>query len=324
MEHGNGPETGQQRRRLSMTAVNVGLAANVLLAALKAVVGVVGHSSALLADGINSTSDVAYGVVVSIFVRLSGKPADREHPYGHDQLESVAAVVVGAFVVTTAIAIFWNSVDSVYSLLTSEQNDGRTRLVTLWIALFAVALKLGLTLWTYAVNRRVHNSAVLALARDHRNDIFASLAVAAGIIFARMGYDWVDPLAGALVALVILHTGIDILRSASADLMDTLPGRELGEEIEAVLARVDGVEAIEEVHAHRFGPYLVVNLTIGVDGGLTVAEGDRIATAAEERLLSEIEFLRRVYVHYHPKNSREALEKDDGAGNGGLRQPWTD
>ena len=283
-----------------MLAVQVGLAANILLAVLKCTVGILGASPALLADGINSTSDVAYGVVVSIFVRLSAKPADHEHPYGHDQLESVAAVVVGAFVITTAIAIFWHTVATVHELLTAPPDNGGASVIALWVALSVVLVKFGLTGWTYAVNRRVNNSAVLALAQDHRNDIFASAAAAVGILFARMGYPWVDPLAGAVVSLIILHTGVEILRSATADLMDTVPGRELEREIRASLEDVVGLLAIEEVHAHRFGPWLVANLTIGVDGGISVRDGHRIATEVEQRLLSQVEFMRRVYVHYHP------------------------
>ncbi|MBM9615064.1 cation transporter [Desulfobulbus rhabdoformis] len=293
-------KNGELRRRQSMLAVQVGLVANIILAVLKATVGVLGNSPALLADGINSTSDVAYGIVVSIFVRLSAKPADPEHPYGHDQLESVAAVVVGAFVITTAIAIFWNSVDGVYELLTTTEPSSGASLTALVIALFAIVLKCGLSLWTYAQSRKTQNSAVLALAHDHRNDIFASLAAAVGILFGRWGFPWVDPLAGAVVSMIILHTGVEILRSATDDLMDTLPGRELAAEIETALKDVYGVEAIEEVHAHRFGPYLMINLTIGVNGAMSVAAGDRIATEVEKTLLEKIEFLRRVYVHYHP------------------------
>lgn len=300
MDEGPNAVSGDQRRQHSMLAVQVGLAANILLAGLKAVVGVVGQSPALLADGINSTSDVAYGIVVSIFVRLSGKPADHEHPYGHDQLESVAAVVVGAFVITTAIAIFWHSVDTVYELLTVRKDAEGASIIALWIALFTIFLKCGLTVWTYGLCRRTGNTAVRALAQDHRNDIFASSAAALGIFFGRLDYPWIDPLAGALVSLVILHTGIDILRSATADLMDTLPGRELAEAMRAALRNVYGVEAIEEIHAHRFGPYLVVNITIGIDGNQTVAQGDRIATEVEETLLARIDNLRRVHVHFHP------------------------
>ncbi|MBU0945257.1 MAG: cation diffusion facilitator family transporter [Proteobacteria bacterium] len=289
-----------ERNQKGLLAIHVGLAANALLAVLKATIGVAGHSPALLADGINSTSDVAYGVVMAIFMKLSGKPADHEHPYGHDQMESIAAVVVGAFVVTTAIAIFWNSVNGVYEILSGAGDFAGASGVALWVALGAACLKLWLTLWTSKIGKKIKNSAVEALAHDHRNDIFSALAAAIGIFFGRMGFPWVDPLAGAVVSLIILYTGVDILRTSSADLMDTLPGKQLGREIRELLASVQGVKCVEEVHAHRFGPYLVVNITIGVDGSLSVTEGDRIATGAEEILLREIEFMRRVYVHYHP------------------------
>ncbi|QQG65005.1 cation diffusion facilitator family transporter [Desulfobulbus oligotrophicus] len=290
----------EQRRQNSMLAVQVGLAANILLAVLKAVIGVVAQSPALLADGINSTSDVAYGIVVSIFVRLSGKPADHEHPYGHEQFESVATVVVGAFVITTAIAIFWHSLNTVYELLTVRPDSAGASISALWVALFAVFLKCGLSVWTYGVSRQTGNTAVHALAQDHRNDIFASAAAASGIFFGRLGYPWIDPLAGAVVSLIILMTGIEILRSATADLMDTLPGKELAETMRMSLQQVSGIKVIEEIHAHRFGPYLVVNITIGIDGTQTVVQGHRIATEVEETLLTDIENLRRVYVHYHP------------------------
>jgi cation diffusion facilitator family transporter len=289
-----------ERNRKGLLAVHVGLVANAFLAVVKATIGVVGHSPALLADGINSTSDVAYGVVMAIFMKLSVKPADHEHPYGHSQMESIAAVVVGAFVVTTAIAIFWNSVDGVYEILSGAGDFAGASGFALWVALGAASLKVWLTLWTGKIGKKIKNSAVQALAHDHRNDIFSALAAALGIFFGRMGFPWVDPLAGAVVSLIILYTGVDILRTSSADLMDTLPGKQLGREIRDLLALVQGVKSVEEVHAHRFGPYLVVNITIGVDGSLTVVEGDKIATGVEEILLHEIEFMRRVYVHYHP------------------------
>lgn len=279
---------------------------------MKTAIGILGGSPALLADGINSTSDVAYGVVISIFIRLSGKPADHEHPYGHDQMESIAAVVVGAFVMTTAIAIFWHSLNTIYELLSGVNGEKAAAGITLWVAVLTIISKLWLAGWTKGIGKKTGNKAVLALAHDHRNDVFASLAVAIGIFFARMGHYWVDPLAGALVSLVILHTGIEILRSATADLMDTLPGQELAKQIRELLASLEGVEEVEEIHAHRFGPYLVVNITIGVDGNLTVAKGDTIASEVERTLLEEIDLMRRVYVHYHPVEHRHTPEMFPG------------
>lgn len=293
------------RKKQGVLAVNVGLGANTLLALAKTFVGILGNSPALLADGINSTSDVAYGVVMSICMKISSKPADHEHPYGHDQMESIAAVIVGAFVISTAIAIFWNSVNNVYELLSGQGMFSGAASIALWVAVITIFSKIWLTGWTGRIGKKTNNSAVQALAHDHRNDVFASAAAAVGIYFGRMGFPWVDPLAGALVSLIILFTGIEILRSASADLMDTVPGKSLGKQVRELLAQHSGVKEVEEVHAHRFGPYLVMNITIGINGELRVREGDAIATAVEESLLEEIEFLRRVHVHYHPVQNNQ-------------------
>lgn len=301
-----------KRLNKSLFALTLGLAANILLAIVKTFVGVVGHSPALMADGVNSTSDVAYYVVVGIFMRLARKPADEEHPYGHSQLESIAALVVGSFVITTAVAIFFGAINDVYDLWTGQGDFDGAAAPALWIALLTVGLKLLLTWVTRSIGKNTGNAAVSALAYDHRNDIFSAGAATLGIFFGRQGYPWVDPLAGALVALVILRTGVEILRQSSSDLMDAVPSRELAQQVQALLRQVDEVLAVEEVHAHRFGPYLVLNLTISVDGTLSVFEGDCIATRVEQLLYQEIDLLRRVHIHYHPV-SEETGEGGDAS-----------
>lgn len=290
----------KQREKKSNLAVNLGLAANIFLAAIKTAVGITGHSPALLADGINSTSDVAYYVVVAVFMRLAHKPADEEHPYGHTQLESIASVVVGSFVITTAVAIFWDAVNKVFDLVNGGDGFGGAAIAALWIALFTVALKIGLSLVTRRIGQQTGNAAVLSLAYDHRNDIFSASAAALGIFLGRAGYPWVDPLAGALVALVILRTGIEILRQSSTELMDAVPSKTLAQQVAAALQAIPEVQEIEQVHAHRFGPYLVINVTIGIDGTMSVADGDCIASRVEDKLYNSIDLARQVYVHYHP------------------------
>jgi cation diffusion facilitator family transporter len=299
---------GQQRHALGVQAVNLGLVANAFLAALKTSIGIIGHSPALLADGINSTSDVAYYIVVRIFMHLARKPADREHPLGHSQLESIAALVVGAFVITTAVAIFWDAINTVFELLTGQGTFGGAALIALAVALFTVGLKLVLFFFTRRAARRTHNAAVSALAYDHRNDVYAASGAAVGIFLGRNGLPWVDPLAGALVALLVLRTGIAILRDAALDLMDNVPSQELAEQIQAILKDMPGVQRVEEVYSHRFGPYLVVNLTIGIDGSLPVATGDLISEQVERALYRDIDLLRRVHVHYHPANALSPSE----------------
>ena len=293
-------ESPAERARQGARAVTIGLLANLLLAALRTSIGVLAHSPALLADGINATSDVAYYIVVSVFVRLANKPADENHPYGHSQLESIGALLVGSFVVTTAVAIFWNSLDTIFDLLSGVGDYSGAGLIALWVALGSVLIKIILTVYTRGVGARTGNPAIMALAYDHRNDVFSAAAAAAGIALGRAGFPWVDPLAGALVALVILRTGIMILRESTADLMDTVPGQTLRRQVEELLLPDGRVRQIDEVRAHRFGPYLVINITVCVDGSLTVREGDSIATWVEQQLLAHIPSVRTVHVHYHP------------------------
>jgi divalent metal cation (Fe/Co/Zn/Cd) transporter len=122
----------------------------------------------------------------------------------------------------------------------------------------------------------------------------------------------VDPLAGALVALLILRTGIFVLRESSTDLMGVVPNRDLAERIAALLKTVQGVKQLEELQAHSFGPHIVVNLTIGIDGAISVHKGNGIASHVEEKLLSSIPNLRRVHVHYHPADKlHENMTIDD-------------
>jgi cation diffusion facilitator family transporter len=293
-------EDENQRNKLSQWAVNLSLATNIFLAVIKTSVGILGHSQALLADGINSTTDVAYGLIVAIFIRQARKPADREHPFGHHQLESIAALTVGAFVIATAVGIFWESVNTIYDYFTGAATLEEASSLAFWVALLAVVIKTGLYFYTNRVGRQINNPAVIAIAYDHRNDILSAAAALVGIALGRAGYPWVDPLAGALVALVVLRTGVTILRQSASDLMDTVPGEQLEKQVAQSLKDVPGIRKVEEIRVHRFGPYLAMNITLCVDGCIAVYQGDQIATIAEQKLRRDIEYLQIVFVHYHP------------------------
>jgi cation diffusion facilitator family transporter len=290
----------EERDRKSLWAINLGLGFNILLSAAKTTFGILTHSPALLAEGINSTSDVAYYVVASIFMRLANKPADNEHPYGHRQLESIASLVVGAFVVATAIAVFWDAVDKLWDLMDGRLTTLGSHAFALWVALGTVVIKIALFFYVRKLGRETCNPIVNALAYDHRNDIFSASAASLGIFLSQSGLAWGDPLAGALVALLILRTGVYILRESSVELMDAVPSRELAQQIAVLLKHIQGVQQLEEVQAHRFGPHLVINLTIGIDGSLTVRQGDCIATNVEALIYESIPNIRHIHVHYHP------------------------
>jgi cation diffusion facilitator family transporter len=301
-----------ERDRKSLWAINLGLILNIILSMAKTTFGILTHSPALLAEGINSTSDVAYYVVASIFMRLAKKPADNEHPYGHRQLESIASLVVGAFVVATAIAVFWGSVDTRWDLMDGKLTSLGSHPFALRVALTTVVIKILLFFYVRKLGKETHNPIVDALAYDHRNDIFSASAASIGIFLSQHGLLWGDPLAGALVALLILRTGIHILRESSVELMDAVPSRELAQQISNLIKNVRGVQQLEELQAHRFGPHLVVNLTIGINGSLSVKQGDRIATKVETLIYDSIPNIRHIHVHYHPaEDSHKDMSIDD-------------
>lgn len=289
-----------QRSKLSSRSINLALVANIILALFKTTVGIYSHSSALLADGINSTSDVVYNTAVAIFIRASRKPADEDHPYGHSQFESVGALVIAAFIITAAFTIFWNSVQTLFDYLQGNEAS-EINSIALYVALFTILIKGLLFLYTRTVGKKTNNPTVVALALDHRNDIFSATAVVAGTLAAQFGFAWADPLAGAIVAVFFLMSGIEILRDSTDILMDTVPGQSLDKEVRSLLKDVPGLEGIEQIQAHRFGQYLVMNLTIFVCGDSSVREGHEVAEEVERRLTREIDFLQAVHVHYHPK-----------------------
>lgn len=301
-----------ERDRKSLLAINLGLGINILLAAVKTVFGVIGHSPALLAEGINSTSDVAYYIAASILLRLANQPADKEHPYGHRQLESIASVVIGSFIIVTGVAVFWDAVDKIWDMADSSSVFRGAQPIALWIALATVSIKVFLFWFIRTLGRETKNPVVDALAYDHRNDLFSASAASIGIFLGQRGLPWVDPLAGALVAILILRTGIFILRESSAELMGVLPHRELAERVWSLLKNIQGMKQLEEVQAHRFGPHIIINLTIGIDGAMTVSEGHSIACRVESALSREIPNVSRVHVHYHPaEKQRENMTLDE-------------
>ncbi len=293
-------KANSKRQKQANFVVNLGLFANVFLASVKVVAGIFGHSKALLADGINSVSDVVYLLFVKILVKLSGQPADEEHPYGHHQFESIAALVIGAFVITTGIAIFWDSINAAFDILSGNVEKQTIKYFTLIVAVGTIITKIFLMLNAFSVSRKTENIAITSLAMDHRNDIFSSIGASIGITLGLFGFQWVDPVAGALVAIIVAKTGIDILRESAADLMDTVPDNEMDKKIRGIVATIKDVKSVESVHTHRFGPYFMANITIGIDGSLMVAQGDKIADSVEKHLCEKIELLRKVYIHYHP------------------------
>jgi len=289
-----------QAERLSSIAVNLGLFYNIVLALIKTVFGIFGHSAALLADGINSTSDVVYYIAVKIFLKIANKPADKEHPFGHKQMEYIAAIVIASFIMITAIIIAWNSINTFIELIGGEVPYQNVRLITLYVAGFTVLSKIFLSIYTKYLGNKTKNPAVLALAADHINDVFAATSVIVGITFALNGVYWVDPLAGVFVSVFIFKTGFDILKDSADGLMNVAPTDHMRLLVINTINEFHETIMLDSILSHRYGNYYSINITIGIDGEMSMNEADALADELETKLLERDKNLKYVFIHYHP------------------------
>ncbi len=271
------------------------ISGNIFLALLKIIIGTLVASSALIADGFHSVSDVASTLAVLIAIYVSSKPPDEEHQYGHGQAESIAAKILGILLLLTGLTLGYNILRQILN-----QNFGIPGIYGFWAAVVSIIIKEIMFRYTHKVGEETNNQALIADAWHHRSDAISSVAAAVGILGANMGYPILDPIAGIIVAILIIRVGWNIIVDAVNTLMVKAPPKEDSEEIRKIVNEIEGVKEIKELRAHYSGVDLYVDLRIVVDGNLTVKEGHDISVEVRNTLLKEYEQVKEVIVHIHP------------------------
>jgi cation diffusion facilitator family transporter len=280
---------------------------NILLTAVKAGVGVVSRSSALIADALHSGSDIATTVVVLYSMRIATLPPDSEHPYGHGRAESIGAKVLSVILVLVGLSMGTSSIRQLWG--GTYAIPGR---LALWAILLSIVVKEAMYRYTVAVGRKINSTALIADALHHRSDAFSSVAALLGVIAARLGYPIFDPLAAAVVAVFIVKMGIDVFRSSLDELMDAQVHGNLLEEVQQHATGIAGVEHVDDVRIRRYGPQYVIDLKVSVDRQLTVKEGHEIAAQVKGTLRDTLPSVGDVLVHVNPYPDQNDLR---GVGN---------
>lgn len=271
------------------------LAANFLLAVLKIFLGTAATSAALVADGFHSFSDMVTSLGVLIAVSFASKPPDQNHHYGHGQAEPLAATFLGAILLLTALGLGYNMVDN---LLTGEISlPGWLAAAGACISLVAKEL---LYRYSFKVGSSTNNQALIADAWHHRSDALSSIAALAGIIGARLGFVFLDPLAGLLVAGLILKVGIEIMRSGFINLLGRAPRQAKMKKLENETLEISGIKDVLEIKARYHGADLFVDIKITVNPAITVAEGHEIASVVKRKLQQDYPEAQEVLVHVEP------------------------
>lgn len=269
-----------------------GALVNILLSAIKFGAGVLGKSSAMMADAFHSISDLLTDIIVIFTHRIGQIPRDADHPYGHGKAETIGATIIGVAIILVSVGILAN----VWAVIESGLN-----LIPNWLAaggaLVSIVAKEILFRCTRAAGEKISSPAVIANAWHHRSDAISSIAALTGIIAAMLGYPIMDPIAGGVVAVLIARAGYGILRQGVRDLMDTSLSEEKVKKISEQIERTPGVLECHDLRTRRIGGDIIMDVHILVDKESSVSEGHNIAEMARRDLIKTWRNIQDILIH---------------------------
>ena len=286
------PNSGVQS---GLLVTGIGTVVNLFLAAVKIVAGWLGHSYVLIADGIESFADVFSSVIVWSGLRVSVKPADEEHPFGHGKAEPIAAGIVSLMLLGAAVLI---CIQSIHEIRNPHYPPAPFTLIVLVVV---VAVKELMFRVSSRVGHHLQSTAVKSDAWHHRSDALTSIAAFVGISIALIGgYAAADDWAALFAAAIIAWNGQRFLRSALDEMMDVSASPEVVREVERIATQVNGVESVEKARIRKSGLHLAMDIHVRVNGELSVREGHDIAHGVKKRLLESQHRINDVTIHIEP------------------------
>ena len=285
----------------------VGGAVNVVLLLFKFVAGIMGHSAAMIADAVHSLSDFVTDIIVLVFVRISGKPTDKSHEYGHGKYETLATTLIGLALLIVAVGIVYSALTKIIAWAQGGTLEA-PGLLALWAALLSIILKEAVFHYSMVQARKLKSQAVEANAWHHRSDALSSIGTAIGIggaIFLGERWTVLDPMAGIIVGLFIIKVAIDLLRNGIGDLMEHSLPDEVESEILQLAGSIPGVTEPHDLHTRRIGNHYAIELHILMDDDISLREAHNKSEEVENILREHYGKETHISVHVEPKSIRE-------------------
>lgn len=280
----------------------MGSIVNAILVIGKFVAGIWGHSSAMIADAVHSLSDFLTDIVLLLLVRLSSKPADNDHDYGHGKYETIATSIIGMVLFGVGAMLAWNGMVKIIHFLQGEPGQSPEK-----IAFFAAIVSIVLKEMVYRVTKRialeVNSQALEANAWHHRSDAFSSIGTGLGIgIAILLGDEWavLDAVAAIVVSFMIVITAIRLLRQASGELLEESLPKETEDRIKELVYRDHDVSDIHRLHTRRIGSIIAIELHLRLPGNISLEESHRHATIIEHTLKEEFGQGTHIMLHIEP------------------------
>lgn len=285
----------EERYRLGNRITWITIVINIILAVVKVLAGILLNSTAILADGIHTVSDVGSSIGIIIGFFISKKPEDREHQYGHEKAESIAGFILAIFLTAVGIKIGYTALKIILS--------GETQIpgiLAAWVAGISIFVKeLQFRIAMYG-GKKINSNALIADAWHHRSDAMSSIAALIGIVGARIGYAFLDPLAGLIVAVIIIKVGLELFIQGYNELMDiSIEEEKLFNLVNKIISHHE-VLNINKIRTRKHGPKVFVDIKVCVDPNFTILKGHTISHEVEDLVHENIENVKEVLVSITP------------------------
>lgn len=281
-----------------------GSVVNVVLLAFKFVAGIIGNSSAMIADAAHSFSDFITDVIVLLFVNISSKPRDTDHDYGHGKYETLATCIIGLFLLFVAFGIFWNGVAQIYGYWFEGEELESPGMIALIAAAVSIVTKEILYQYTKAVGKQVDSPVVIANAWHHRSDAFSSigtlLGIGGAIVLGEAGRI-LDPLAAVIVSFFILKVALVQTSGAINDLLDKSLPKEMEDEILSLITEEKGVSSPHNLYTRRLGNTISIEVHLRMPGDMSVHDAHLLTRNIEARLRSRFGNQTHIMLHVEPE-----------------------
>ena len=294
-------ELDSKQSSLPKSITILGFIANLLLAIGKGLVGYIAQSSALIADAGHSLSDLFSDLITYWSLHFSQQPRDENHPYGHGRFETVGSFIIALMLIATGIGVVWHTFQRIESPVIPGE-------LALWAAGISIVIKELLYQLTHRIGKKQNSRILIANAWHHRSDAVSSIAALIGITGATLGFPMLDPIAGFLVAGLIIKSGVDIGYSSIRELTDEVAEQEVIEKILQTLEGIEGVEHFHQVRARRMGPHLLVDLHLEVDCMMTVSAAHQVAERVRWHILETMPSVNEVMIHVDAEQDNEEGE----------------
>lgn len=284
--------------KIAMEVSQKSLAVNVILSAIKFIAGVVANSGAMISDAIHSASDVFSTIIVIIGVKLSAKEEDKNHPYGHERLECVAAIILSMLLLITGIFIGYDSVQKILSAETEPLATPGTLAVV--AAVISIFVKEAMFWYTRHFARLIKSEALMADAWHHHSDALSSVGALLGIVGARMGLPVLDPVAGLFICFFIAKAAFDIFKDAIEKMVDHKCDEAFENALREKILSYSEVNSIDLMKTREFGNRVYIELEISVDGNLPLIEAHDIAETIHDDIEKNFPSVKHIMIHLNP------------------------